>query len=183
MTDKPFMKIPTWKDGKWIERTIFQTREEFISFLLPLFKEPGQYAFDETSLIFNEQARLWRKNGKVYCASEEGTNAYNAYWDAERRKCRRGAIFINGTKTWYLPREYYMLLNFLPINDKAARKFNHPGVRDAQYHMALYEILAELNNKHSVILKKRQIASSYFHTAKLINQYWFEGFRDYNSYI
>ena len=47
-------------------------------------------------------------------------------------------------------------------------------VRDAQYHMALYELLAELNNKHSAILKKRQIASSYFHMGKIINTYWFE---------
>jgi hypothetical protein len=174
MTDKPFVKVPTWKDGKWIERTIFQTREEFIAFLLPLFKEPGQYAFDETSHYFNEQARLWRKNGKVYCAAEEGTSAYNAYWDAERRKCRRGAIYINGTKTWYLPREYYMLLNFLPINDKAARQFNHPGVRDAQYHMALYETLAELHYLHVAILKKRQMLSSYYHAAKLICHVWHE---------
>ena len=44
----------------------------------------------------------------------------------------------------------------------------------AQYHMALYEIMAEINFKHVAILKKRQIASSYFHMAKLINQYWFE---------
>jgi hypothetical protein len=40
--------------------------------------------------------------------------------------------------------------------------------------MALYEHLAELHWKHAIILKKRQIASSYFHMAKLINQYWFE---------
>jgi hypothetical protein len=40
--------------------------------------------------------------------------------------------------------------------------------------MALYEVLAELHQRHSAILKKRQIASSYFHMAKLINQYWFE---------
>jgi len=40
--------------------------------------------------------------------------------------------------------------------------------------MALYELLAELNNKHSAILKKRQIASSYFHMGKIINTYWFE---------
>jgi hypothetical protein len=47
-------------------------------------------------------------------------------------------------------------------------------VRDAQYHMALYEILAELHYQHSAILKKRQIASSYFHMGKIINTYWFE---------
>ena len=40
--------------------------------------------------------------------------------------------------------------------------------------MALYELLAELNYKHSAILKKRQIASSYFHMGKVINTYWFE---------
>jgi hypothetical protein len=34
--------------------------------------------------------------------------------------------------------------------------------------------LAELNNKHSAIFKKRQIASSYYHMGKVINQYWFE---------
>ena len=40
--------------------------------------------------------------------------------------------------------------------------------------MALYEILAELYYKHVAILKKRQIASSYFHAGKLINSLWFE---------
>jgi hypothetical protein len=40
--------------------------------------------------------------------------------------------------------------------------------------MALYELLAELNYKHAAILKKRQIASSYYHMGKFINQQWFE---------
>jgi hypothetical protein len=40
--------------------------------------------------------------------------------------------------------------------------------------MALYELLAELNYQHVAILKKRQIASSYFHISKLLNQLWFE---------
>jgi len=67
-----------------------------------------------------------------------------------------------------------MWLNFLPIYDKEEKKYGFAKVRDAQYHMALYELLAELNNEHAAILKKRQIASSYFHMAKLLNQYWFE---------
>jgi hypothetical protein len=67
-----------------------------------------------------------------------------------------------------------MWLNFLPIFDKEEKKYGFAKVRDAQYHMALYEMLAELNYKHSAILKKRQIASSYFHMGKLINQFWFE---------
>jgi hypothetical protein len=67
-----------------------------------------------------------------------------------------------------------MWLNFLPIYDKEEKRFDFAKVRDAQYHMALYEHLAEMHYKHAIILKKRQIASSYFHMAKLINQYWFE---------
>jgi len=35
-------------------------------------------------------------------------------------------------------------------------------------------MLAELSHKHAAILKKRQIASSYFHAGKFINQVWFE---------
>ena len=75
---------------------------------------------------------------------------------------------------WYLTRDYYMWLNFLPIFDKEEKHYGFAKVRDAQYHMALYEIIAELNNQHVAILKKRQIASSYFHMGKIINQYWFE---------
>ena len=67
-----------------------------------------------------------------------------------------------------------MWLNFLPIFDKEEKKYGFAKVRDAQYHMALYELLAELHHKHAAILKKRQIASSYFHMAKIINQFWFE---------
>ena len=67
-----------------------------------------------------------------------------------------------------------MWLNFLPIFDKEEQKFGFAKIRDAQYHMALYEILAEINYMHVAILKKRQIASSYFHAGKLINQLWFE---------
>jgi hypothetical protein len=67
-----------------------------------------------------------------------------------------------------------MWLNFLPIFDKEQQKFDFAKIRDAQYHMALYELLAEINYKHAAILKKRQIASSYYHMGKFINQQWFE---------
>jgi hypothetical protein len=67
-----------------------------------------------------------------------------------------------------------MWLNFLPIFDKEEKHYGFAKVRDAQYHMALYELLAELHYRHAAILKKRQIASSYFHMAKVLNQFWFE---------
>ena len=98
-----------------------------------------------------------------------------AYWDDQKNKCRNGVIYKNEGKIWYVARDYYMWLNFLPIFDKEEKAYGFAKVRDAQYHMALYELLAELKtNKHSAIFKKRQIASSYYHMGKVINQYWFE---------
>lgn len=165
-------KIPTHENGEW-SYTEFETDQAFIDFLLSCFKEPGLYEFDETSYVFNSQARLFNKQG-FYCASPLNTKDFRSYWDSEKEKCRKGVIFRNKGKAWYLTRDYYMWLNFLPIYDKEEKVYGFAKVRDAQYHMALYEILAELHYKHAAILKKRQIASSYFHMGKLINTYWFE---------
>lgn len=167
-----FKVVPTWDNGFWI-LTEFDTRQDFIDFLVPLFKEPGKYEFDETTLIFNEQSYIYDTE-KSYCRYKEGSLDFRRYWDDQKNKCREGVIFKNKGKTWYLPREYYMWVNFLPINDKMTKRFAFPKVWDTQYHLALYETLAELNYVHAAILKKRQIASSYFHCAKMINLIWFE---------
>ena len=167
-----FKEIPTYENGVW-DVTTFYTREEFKDFLLSIFKEPGEYNFDETSKIFNEEGRRFQKQG-YYCAAPIKTKDFIAYWDDQKMKCRSGIIVKNNGNAWYVSRDYYMWLNFLPIYDKEEKRFDFAKVRDAQYHMALYEHLAELHWKHAIILKKRQIASSYFHMAKLINQYWFE---------
>jgi hypothetical protein len=165
--------IPTWDNGEW-KKTKFDTRQDFIEFLKPLFKEPGLYNFDDTAFVFNEQARKFKDNGEIYCTAPYMSKDFIAYWDDQKDKCRRGVIFIKGENIWYLPRDYYMWLNFLPIYDKEKKDFDFATVRDAQYHIALYECLAELSHKHCSILKKRQIASSYFHMGKFINQIWFE---------
>ena len=167
-----FENIPTYDNGTWTV-TDFSSREEFAQFLKDLFKEPGKYNFDETSLLFNFESRKFRENG-YYCDSPFKSKDFVNYWDDQKLKCRRGVIYKSGDNTWYLTRDYYMWLNFLPIFDKEQQIFDFAKIRDAQYHMALYELLAELNYKHVAILKKRQIASSYFHMAKLLNQIWFE---------
>ena len=164
--------IPTWENGEWTH-TIFETNHEFIDFLKPLFKEPGQYEFDETAFLFNKQAQKFNKDG-VFCDELDESSAFIKYWDTEKEKCRRGAIYKNNGKIWYLPKEYYMWLNFLRIYDKISKTFRIANVWDVQYHMALYELLAELHGKHAVIVKKRQMASSYYHCAKLICELWFE---------
>ena len=165
--------IPTWDNGVWTT-TSFASREEFRTFLLTIFKEPGQYNFNEDSnKIFNEQAQIFKKE-KVYCTAPFKSKDFINYWDDQKTKCRNGVLVKSGKETWYLAREYYMWLNFLPIFNKEIQAFGFADIRDAQYHMALYEQLAELHYKHSAILKKRQIASSYYHAGKLINQQWFE---------
>ena len=164
--------IPTYDNSQWTT-TEFSSDEELAKFILSIFKEPGKYEFDKTSFIFNSEARKFNKDG-FYCGSPFRSKDFMAYWDDQKNKCRKGVIYKAKDKTWYITRDYYMWLNFLPIYDKEEKKYGFAKVRDAQYHMALYEILAELNNKHCAILKKRQIASSYFHMAKILNTYWFE---------
>ena len=172
MSTEIYEHIPTFNNGEWTY-TDFESRKDFYEFCLSIFKEPGEYEFDEVSQLFNEQARLFNKNG-IYCTAPAGTKDFIKYWETEKEKCRKGVIYKSGTKNWYISRDYYMWLNFLPIFNKETQKYGFADVRDAQYHMALYEILAELDYKHCAILKKRQIASSYFHCGKLINQIWFE---------
>ena len=167
-----YKTVPTLNEGVW-EETEFKTLEDFRVFISSIFKEPGQYQFDETSFVFNSEARTFNTQG-FYCDKPVRSKDFISYWESEKSKCKEGVIYKNKNKTWYLTRDYYMWLNFLPIYDKEEKKYGFAKVRDAQYHMALYEIMAEINYKHVAILKKRQIASSYFHMAKLLNAYWFE---------
>ena len=168
-----YTDIPTWDNGTWTT-TSFDSRDEWRDYVLTLFKEPGLYEFDEVSNeIFIIESAKFRKD-KVYCIAPFKSKDFINYWEDQKTKCRLGVLIKSKDKTWYLSRDYYMWLNFLPIFDKEQQKFDFAQIRDAQYHMALYEILAELFYKHVAILKKRQIASSYFHAGKLINQLWFE---------
>lgn len=169
-----YISIPIFdnKTQAWSTRD-YETRLDFYNYLVSIFSEPGKYKFNELSYKFNEQATLFNKQG-FYCSYPFRSKDFMLYWDDQKNKCRKGVIFKDGELEWYLTRDYYMWLNFLPIFDKEEKKYGFAKVRDAQYHMALYEQLAELNYKHSAILKKRQIASSYFHMGKIINQYWFE---------
>ena len=167
-----YQDIPCWDNGTWTTVS-FGSREEFSRSIADIFSEPGKYGFDETSLLFNQEAVKFRDQN-LYCVAPFRSRDFISYWDDQKHKCRKGVFYINGDKKWYLTRDYYMWLNFLPIFDKEQQKFDFAKIRDAQYHMALYELLAELNYQHAAILKKRQIASSYFHISKLLNQLWFE---------
>lgn len=171
----PFKKIPTYnaQTNVWSETT-FPDQMAFAAYLQSIFKEPGEYEFDETTTKWNELGTLFTRK-KYYTQLPKNTKDWRAFWDFEKRKCRLGVIWISGDKQWYLTREYYMLLNFLMITNK--EKGSMEGfcdIRDVQYHLSIYEKTAEALHLHSVLLKKRQMMSSYYHCAKLINFYWFE---------
>lgn len=168
-----YTNIPTWDNGTWTTTT-FDSRKDFGDYIKSIFREPGEYEFDEsTNIVFNSESTKFNRD-KIYCVAPFKSKDFIKYWDDQKAKCRLGVLVKANNKSWYLTRDYYMWLNFLPIFDKEEQKFGFAKIRDAQYHMALYEILAEINYMHVAILKKRQIASSYFHAGKLINQLWFE---------
>ena len=48
-----YKSIATYKDGSWSE-TYFKEKNDWVNYLLTLFKEPGQYEFDDTALLFND---------------------------------------------------------------------------------------------------------------------------------
>ncbi|GAG19997.1 unnamed protein product, partial [marine sediment metagenome] len=60
-----YMEVPTYKDGEW-SSTEFDSENDYTEFVLSVFKEPGNYEFDETALLFNEQAQNFNKWG-YYC--------------------------------------------------------------------------------------------------------------------
>lgn len=178
------ISIPTWSPTRKWHYTEFKDRIELREYLKVLFKEPGLYEFDEVSLMFTEHARNFLAKEKqmgqgkgIYCEFQKNTKPFIQFWDDEKEKCRKGVLFLNDKGgIWYLPRFYYHWLNFLQIYDKRkeVKKFVFPEFRDVQYHMCLYECLAELHDKNGVTLKRRQVASSYIHTAKIFNKYIFE---------
>ena len=163
-----YQDIPTWNNGTWTT-TDFNSREEFYNYLLTnVFKEPGKYEFNETTAqLFTQESLKWNKD-KVYCTAPFKSKDFITYWDDQKAKCRRGVLIKENGKVWYMTRDYYMWLNFLPIFNKEIQKFGFADIRDAQYHMALYEILAELNYNHIAILKKRQIASEQPHSEPIL---------------
>jgi hypothetical protein len=168
-----YQDIPTYENGNWTT-TSFDSREDFTKFIFGVFKEPGEYKFNETTnKVFISESTKFKKD-RVYCTAPFKSKDYISYWDDQKTKCRKGIIVKDGDLIWFVCREYYMWLNFLPIFDKEEQNFGFAKIRDAQYHLALYELLSELNYKHAAILKKRQIASSYYHMGKFINQQWFE---------
>lgn len=76
----------------WSYKT-FPDKEAFIAFVKDLFKEPGQYGFDETMHKFNEQARKWLRD-EYYCGAPFRSTDYIKYWDLKKRNVEE-VVFLS----------------------------------------------------------------------------------------
>ena len=112
--------IPTYENGKWTETT-FESDLEFREYLESIFKEPGKYDFTTMALLFNNEAKVFNTQG-FYCNKPFRSKDFVNYWEDQKNKCRTGVIYKDRDKEWYLTRDYYMWLNFLPIFDKEEKK-------------------------------------------------------------
>lgn len=175
---KSYLRVPYF-DGPTAETpptdygyVEFPTRESFVEYLWKQFKYPGDYQYCSVTQYVNRTASYFEQH-HTYCDYVEGTYEYKEFWNKEKEKCLYGVIISDGKMEWYFPGDYYFWLNFLPIYNKSKKRNTFPELRDVQHYMALYECLSEHIGKHAIIVKRRQIASSYYHVAKLIHRLWF----------
>jgi hypothetical protein len=172
----PCKNIPTYlaDEERWVT-TSFDNQQQFGEFLMThCFKEPGEYDFDESTKKWNVHAKHFQEHG-FFTDLPERTKDWEDFWDGEKMKCRLGVIWKSGNRYWYITRDYYFILNFLPITNKEKGQIeDFCSIRDVQYHMMLYEKLAEIFHKHSAELKRRQMMYSFCHVAKCVNYLWFE---------
>lgn len=164
-----FISIPTYttETDKW-SYTDFETRDSFVEFVRSKFIKPGDLKLKNTK-SFRQQAINHEKNG-YYTDAVFRSKDYINYWNEEKEKCRKGVIIDD----FYLTKYYYFWLNFLPINDKKVNQLKFPEIWDSQYYFFIYQYLAELEYKYSVVVKKRQWGSTFQHLAIVLNEVWFE---------
>ena len=159
----------------------FYSKESFIDFITKHFKVPGTYEYNETTIKLLKKPSLDFETQGTYTTFLEGGYDYISYWESEKQKILNGVLIIDTKrgKDWYFSGLHYFWLNFLKIYNKEKKQYTFPDLRDVQTYMSLYLLLAELNNKNAVIVKKRQISASYLFSAELIRKLWFyEGSRN-----
>lgn len=174
----PCKNIPTFdcNTSTW-STTSFEDQFAFGAFLLEhCFKEPGQYQFHKSfsKQLWVEHALSFTKNGR-YIHHAPNTEEYKQFWEQEKLKCRLGVLWKYEDRWYYTTRDYYFLLNYFRlVNKEVGYEESFTDARDGQYHMMLYEKLAEIFHQNSVILKRRQFMFSNCHIAKSLNYLYFE---------
>ena len=102
-----YTNIPTWDNGTWTTTT-FDSRKDFGDYIKSIFREPGEYEFDEsTNTVFNSESTKFNRD-KVYCVAPFKSKDFIKYWDDQKAKCRLGVIVKANNKSWYLTMDYKM---------------------------------------------------------------------------
>ena len=174
----PCKNIPTYNfEKKEWTTTSFKDQYEFGTFLKEkVFKEPGEYQFEKelTKVLWPEKANIFNEKGR-YTEFYEDTEEYWEFWDEEEMKCRLGVIWNYKDRVYYTTSDFYFLLNYIVIENKEdGYSITFMDPRDGQYHMMLYEKIAECFDLNSVVLKRRQFAYSICHVAKSLSILYFE---------
>ena len=159
---------------EWSSKS-FNDQIEFGTFLFEhCYKDCGEYEFGPFISEWQLAAKHFEQH-KVYTFLTPRTSDADDWWDFEKKKNRLGVLYKNNDNYYYLTRDYYFLLNYCPITNKEKGfEESFVTVRDGQYHMMLYEKIAEIFHMNSCILKRRQFLFSLCHVAKSVNYLYFE---------
>ena len=128
---EPHQDIPLWDNGTWTTYSFSSRLDMATTLEETYFKEPGEYDFDEIVFEFQKQGLKFKKDG-YFCDASENTKDFITYWNDQKLKSRKGVLFWKDDKKFYLPRDYYFWINFLPINDKVKKTTDFPDIHDAQ---------------------------------------------------
>lgn len=157
---------------------IFETQEEFTSFMWEQFLVPGEYNLRNTHRwkdAGNQYTNTVTKpnfEGGYYTKAIKGTHSYKKYWGNEKERVKNGIIIDNV----FLPPFYYWYLNFCPIFDDVKGKKRLGDVWDSDLWFFHYIMLCVLLGKHACVLKTRQRGYSFKIMAILYWSYsWHEG--------
>lgn len=157
---------------------IFETQEDFVSYLWSQFKLPGQYNLKNTKrwkdagYQYTNTCTKPNFEGGYYTKYIKGTHKYKQYWDDQKEKVLNGYIVDD----IYIPPFYYNYLNFCPIYNAVVKKKMLADAWDSDLWFFHYIMLCMLLGKHACIVKARQRGYSFKIMSILYWCYsWFEG--------
>ena len=135
-----------------------------------LYALPGEMNLDARINEVQKVARVFDKTN-AYTQIYPGTRDYNKFFEEEKRKFYSGVLIDD---EYYVCGDAYWYLNFIRIPDKVKRDEAFPRIFDTDlWWFSLLE-KADLMQKFTLTMKKRQLGFSLKGMAKMIKHLWFE---------
>ena len=154
------------KTKEW-SKTKFDTFSQYRSYILSMWKTPGEYNFRNTEYWIQPGIKF--QKDKRYCDYHPKSKEYKQFWLEERRKCIQGIIVDD---RWISP-DMYFFWNYCPIFDKLQNDVRLPRIWDSHYHYDLHCQLAFLFGEDVAMTKSRQKGVSLYHVARMTRKLWF----------